>query len=435
MKATVVLLAVFVVTGAALRAQEMRKPIAPIAPTDVKECEALYNAWQPILRRVDQIDFDCHRKNMFKEIVKIGENNITPRPCIPVAMQQIEAHREERRQVEGCYAAVSAHRSRENARQREEQAQQAAVAAAEREQQARQEQMRRESEQMQNAWEKERRDRTDAVRQHVADEQRRAAEAAQRQREQTQNALSTAMRDLALAKDATAAYTAAAANASPRNVDLTAGERHALDAMRRDADKGGLAPRYVSAEPVGSTVTNLSGLTGAVADLFGSEFESTVKWGLNKTETGSYAVDVYDTANDYAATYDSFAAWARYGQSAWSGTATYDDHLGAVTRGTELLSGFAFAGTPAIAIQVNRTVNGIAAAQQSGLYQLQMLAASGDRMTAEQLAAASSPRAVIQGLFGSFYPLERIRKSEKVIYEGGRVVDSYNRGFLQIFGQ
>jgi len=84
---------------------------------------------------------------------------------------------------------------------------------------------------------------------------------------------------------------------------------------------------------------------------------------------------------------------------------------------------------------VNRTVNGIAAAQQSGLYQLQMLAASGDRMSAEQLAAASSPRAVIQGLFGSFYPLERIHKYEKVIYEGGRVVDGYNRGFLQIFGQ
>jgi hypothetical protein len=435
MKTTVVLLAVLVVTVIGLRAQEIRTPIAPIAPTDVKQCSALFEAWQPILRRLHDISFDCHRRNMFKELVRYGENGVTPRPCLGVAQQSYNAHREERRQVEGCYAAVRDYDKRENEREREEKAQQAAAAAAEREQQARREQLRRESEQMQNAFAKEQRDRTEAVRQHVADQQRREAEAAQRQREQTQNTLNIAMRDLASAKDAAAAYTASAASVSHRNVDLTAGERHALDAMRRDADKGGLAPRYVPAEPTGSTVTNLSGLTGAVADLFGSEFESVVKWGLNKTETGAYMVDVYDTANDYAAKYDSFAAWAHYGQSAWSGTATYDDHVGAVTRGTEFVSGFAFAGTPGIAIQVNRTVNGVAAAHQAGLYQLQMLAASGDRMTAEQRAAASSPRAVIQGLFGSFYPLDRIHKYEKVIYEGRRVIDSHNRGFLQIFGQ
>ncbi len=303
MKTTVVLLAVLVVTVIGLRAQEIRTPIAPIAPTDVKQCSALFEAWQPILRRLHDISFDCHRRNMFKELVRYGENGVTPRPCLGVAQQSYNAHREERRQVEGCYAAVRDYDKRENEREREEKAQQAAAAAAEREQQARREQLRRESEQMQNAFAKEQRDRTEAVRQHVADQQRREAEAAQRQREQTQNTLNTAMRDLASAKDAAAAYTAAAASVSHRNVDLTAGERHALDAMRRDADKGGLAPRYVPAEPTGSTVTNLSGLTGAVADLFGSEFESVVKWGLNKTETGAYMVDVYDTANDYAAKY------------------------------------------------------------------------------------------------------------------------------------
>jgi hypothetical protein len=173
-----------------------------------------------------------------------------------------------------------------------------------------------------------------------------------------------------------------------------------------------------------------------VADLLGAEVQTVLEWGLNQTETGAYLVETFETAGDYNSRYESFVSSVQYVRGALNGTTTYDQDVSAVTGTIGVLGGFAFAGSPAIAIQLGRVVNGVAAGHQAGFRQLELLFASMDRpLTAAERARLSDPRLTVQAMFGPFLPLDRIHRMERVSVEGSRVYDSHNRGFLQVFGR
>jgi Skp family chaperone for outer membrane proteins len=267
--------------------------------------------------------------------------------------------------------------------------------------------------------------------------QRAAAEADRQRHEASQHSVNEAMRELSTARDRASAYNAkAAAAGSTRNVPLTSGEQRSLDAIRNQADANGLRPRYVPAEPTGYTVADTSALTSAVADLLGAEVQTVLKWGLNQTETGAYLLQTFETAEDYNAKYESFVTSLQYVRAAVNGTTTRDQDVSALKGTAGALSGFAFAGTPGISIQLDRVISGVAAGHQAGFQQLEQLIAAMDRPLAPaERARLSDPRLTIQAIFGPFLPLDRIHRMERVGIEGSRVYDSYNRGFLQVFGR
>jgi hypothetical protein len=100
------------------------------------------------------------------------------------------------------------------------------------------------------------------------------------------------------------------------------------------------------------------------------------------------------------------------------------------------LSGFAFSGNPAISIQVGRVISGVSGGHQAGFQQVELLFASVNQpVTSAEIAQISDPRRMVHAIFGPFLPLDQMHRLERVVYEGGRVRDSYNRGFFQVFGR
>jgi hypothetical protein len=439
---TRIIVTILILLPIVLVAQELRTPIAPIAPTDHRQCDRLHDQWQPILRQLADIKFQCAWKYMFGVWVTYGTlangqvTLQTPRPCLSLARQSFDAGRQHEAQVQACRSQVDDYKKRKQDDEREQEEAAAAAKKAEEDRQERARQFQRDYDKMQNDFAEAQRARVEATRRAVEEHQRASAEAERQRHEASQRAVNDAVRDLFTAKERAATYTAKANSAGKPNVELTAGEQRSLDAIRRQADADGMRPRYVSAEPVAPTVTDASHLTGAVADLLGAEFQTVLKWGLNQTEAGSYVVQMFETGAEYDAKYQSFLSSVDYVRSAASGTATYDQHVGAVNGTTGVLSGFAFAGNPAIAIQLGRVVGGVSAGHQAGFQQLELLLASMDRpLSASEIAKLSDPRQIIQATFGPFLPLERIHHLERIANEGGRVYDSHNRGFLQVFGR
>ena len=422
--------------GLSASAQELRTPIAPIAPTDRRQCDVLEASWRPILKQLEDIDWKCSQKFVMKEWVR--EDGVwAPRPCLPVARQAASAYRQSRAQIEACWAQVDAHKKQERDREREQADQAAAAKKAEQERQDRAKQMQREYEQMQNSFAESQRQRVEETRRAVEEQQRAAAEAERQRHDASQRAVNDAMRDMFTSRDRAQEYNAkAAAAGSARNVPLTSRDLQSLDAIRNQAEANNLRPRYVSAEPSAPMVSDSSALVGAVADLLGPEVQDMVKWGLNRTQAGAALVDTWEAAEAYNAQLESLAASAQYIRAAANGTTTYDQDVAAINREMGRLSGFAFSGNPAISIQLGRVIGGVSAGHQAGFQQLELLFASVNQpMTASEISQISDPRRMVHAIFGPFLPLDRMHRLERVVYEGGRVRDSYNRGFFEVFGR
>jgi hypothetical protein len=408
----------------AVVAQELRKPLAPIAPRSYDQCITLTEQWSAYTWRLHDIYQACVSRNAHR---------VMQRPCLAEGRAHSEALRASEAARTACYADVKAYLDGQEADRRQQAEQQRAANDAERERQDRLKQLQQEQERMQNAWADQQRQRVEATRRHVEEQQRAAAEAEQRRRDESQRAVNQSMRDLMTARDRAEAYKAKAASTSERHVELTAGELGALDDMRRRAEADGLRPRYVSAEPVTRVAPDGAAVTSAVAGLIGGEAESIIDWGLNRTEVGERFMEAWEMADDWKGKFDALVSTYQYARSAWNGTASYDDHSSAVVSGTSFLAARAFASTPAIAIQVSRVVTGVAGLHQAGLYQIQMLAASDRPLTSAEIAKLSDPRLPIQALFGPFLPLDRMHRMEQVWVEGNRFVDG--GGFLTRFGR
>jgi hypothetical protein len=416
-------------------AQELHKPIPPIAPTDKAECHALFEAWQPVIRKLEAVAWECERRNAFKEWVRDGDVH-APRQCLALAHQSVNAGRESRSQVEACWAQLDNYKKREQDREREQADQAAAAKKAEEERQQRVKQMQREYEQMQNSFAESERQRVDATRRAVEEQQRAAAEAERQRHDASQRAVNDAVRDMFTSRDRAQEYNSKASSVgNPRNVPLTSRDAQSLDSMRSQAEANNLRPRYVPAEPSGYTATSTAALSGAVANLLGAEAQTIIKWGLNQTEAGSYMVQMFETAGDYDAKYQSFVKSVDYVQKAWNGTTTYEENVGAVGGTLSVLGGFAFRGTPGISIQLDRVFSSVSGIHAVELDRLELLIASLDRpLTSEEKARLSDARAV-HALYAPFIPLDRIHRLEAVANEGGRVYDAYNRGFFIRMGR
>ena len=436
MRITRCLAVVMLVSGTAA-AQELHKPLAPIAPKDVAECEALRQRWEPVLKTLDQVHDRCFRKYLFggdwlsEPGACGGTLQTTDKVCLPAARQENQANCESRAQVQACYDAVRAYRARESAEEQERAEREKAAAAAEQERQERLQQMRREAEQMQNAWAEQQRERVDATRRLVEEQQRAAAEAERRRRDESQRAVNEAMRELTSARDRAAYYKANAAGVSDRHVDLTAGEMHELDDLRRRAEGEGLRPRYVPAQPAPSVTPDASRMTEAVAGLLGSHAEDLVKWGLNRVEVGERMVEAWELADGYAAKFASVIDTYQYARSALAGTTTYEEDVDAVRHGTSALAAAAFSGNPAIAIQVGRAVASTADIQKAALYQIQMLVASIDTSRTDTTRWVDA-RPVVHALYGPFLPLEDMHRMEQIWTEAERFDAA---GLATVFGR
>ena len=387
-------------------AQELRKPLPPIAPKDVSECEALRTKWGPVLQRLDQVHDQCFRKYLFRGDWLTapgpcgGTFQTTDKVCLPAAQQEVQARCESDAQVTACYEAVQEYKAREREDERQRSEQEKAAKAAEQEQQERREQMRREAEQMQNAWAEQQRKRVEDTRRIVEEQQRAAAEAERRRQEESRRAVDGAIRDALSASQRAEAYKAMASSVSERRVELTAGEQHELDDLRRRAASDGLRPQYVSAQPAARVPSDAAQLTQAVAGLLGSHAEDLVKWGLNRVEVGERMVEGWELADGWAGKFDAAMDTWRYGRSAWAGEATYEENVDAVVAGTSVLADYALM-NPAIAIQVGRAVGMTADIQKAALYQIQMMVSSTE-LTADEIAGLSDFRAIVHAQYGIF---------------------------------
>jgi hypothetical protein len=401
------LLCIAVLVPVVSAAQELRKPLPPIAPKDVSECEALRKAWEPVLQQLDQVHDQCFRKHLFRgDWLTVpgpcgGNLQTTDKVCLPAALQEARAVCERNAQVEACRGAVDDYRARQRDEERERAEQEKAATAAEEEQQQRREQIQREAEQMQNAWAEQQRKRVEDTRRLVEEQQRAAAEAERQRREDSRRAVNDAIRELSSARQRAEAYKAKA-EATPwgGRVELTAGEQHQLNDLRRRAESDGLRPRYVSAQPAPRVPSDAAQLTQAVAGLLGSHAEDLIKWGLNRVEVGERMVQGWELADGYAAKFEAVMGTWQHGRSAWAGTATYEENVDAVVAGSSALADYAFM-NPAIAIQVGRAVSSTADMHKAALYQIQMMVTSTD-LSADDIARLSSFRAIVAAQYGIF---------------------------------
>jgi len=407
---------------------QFHQPMSPIAPTSEDECRALANAWSNLCQQIRDTHEQCLKANDNPRIK--GAGSCSKAPCLSIHEEMERCGgAEERSAVDACYASVRAHKDREAESRR-------AQEAAEQERQRRMQQMQRESEQMQNAYAEAQKQRMEATRRAVEEQQRAAAEAERQRHEASQRAVNDAMRDLMSSRDRAQEYNAkAAASGNSRNVPLTSRDQQTLDSIRNQAEANNLRPRYVPAAPSGYTATSTSALSGAVANLLGAEVQTILKWGLNQTEAGGYLVQMFDTAGDYDAKYRSFVSSVDYVRKAWNGTTSYEEDVAAVGGTVSVLSGFAFRGTPAISIQLDRVFRSVSGIHAVELDRLELLIASLDRpLTDEERRRLSDARAV-QALYAPFIPLDRLHRLEAVANETSRVHDADNRGFFDRMGR
>jgi hypothetical protein len=357
---------------------------------------------------------------------------VVPYQCASHAEQEYHAEIESDQQQKACEDQVNDYQQRQRAAEREQLQQERAAKDAERQRQERVKQIQDEMDRMQQSSADRSAKWTADMRRLQEEQQRLAAQVEQARRDAANATIKQAFQDIRDANARTNDYLAKTAAANAQHVPVTNADAQTIASLREQAENNALRPRYVSAEPLGHTVTDLSGVKAAAWDIVKAEWLTIAKWGLSGTETGRFVYQVLATGDDYHHKYDDLMSSVTLARSGLAGTATWEDQWQGVTtvatKGSSLT--MEELGNPESAARLGHPIGAISAGMLAGLNQLDTAIPMLNGQLSDEDLRRLQGHVVEREILRSLIPLDRWDRFNRLGAEIDKAYDAYQRGFL-----